>query len=160
MMPGGRVRAPSHRGRRSAGGQAGFSLIEVLAAALIAAVVAGGTMMAFVTAARITRERGSAGFVEASTYAQQTAERFRNMIACDSAWFTPGTCAPSASLPTDWTNDPLPAAGSGQSILASPSKRCYRATQLANCGPGAATTPCFTMEVYVCWNGDTSCPCP
>ena len=80
----------------------GITLLEILVAAVIAAVIVGGTMTAFLTATRVSKvsseEAGSAA------YAQQTIERFRNKIACrqstESAtdtWFD-SACAPAAPL--------------------------------------------------------------
>ena len=44
----------------------GFTLAELLASSLIAGVVAGGTLMAFVTAARINRVGNTAAFADSS----------------------------------------------------------------------------------------------
>ena len=59
----------------------GFSLTEVLVALVILSVLAAGTLMAFVAAIRISRASGTG---QATIFlAQQTAERFRNKIACN-----------------------------------------------------------------------------
>ena len=76
----------------------GVTLAEVLVSAVVVAVLAGGTLLAFVSAVRISQRVPST--VEATSYAQQTLERYRNLIACDSAWFNPATCLP-AGLPVN-----------------------------------------------------------
>lgn len=142
----------------------GFTLIEVLVASAIGAVVAGGSVMAVVAASRMLRAQSGSGSAEAAQYAQQTLERFRNMIACNSPWFNPATCATAlgpGGLPTAWTTDPLPAVTPGTvSILntASP-KRCYRVTE-QNCDGVGGPGDCFNVEAQVCWNGEASCSCP
>ena len=141
-------------------GREGFTLIEVLVASLISAVVAGGTLTAFVTAARLARQASSPASLEAAAYAQQTLEEYRNMIACDSAWFDSANCTVSAGLPSVWTNEPLPAGGT-ESIqnLGGGAKRCYRVNS-ADCDGNGTTGDCFQVEVVVCWNDFTGCPCP
>ena len=141
-------------------GGAGFTLIEVLVASAIGAVVAGGSVMAVVAASRMLRAQSGSGSAEAAQYAQQTLERFRNMIACSPPWFDAVTCAPviaPGGLPTGWTNDPLPLATPGtETILTTVSKRCYKVTP-QDCD-GAPGNDCFNVEAQVCWNG-TACPC-
>ena len=85
----------------------GFTLIEVLIAALVMSVVAAGMLLTFLLVARLSQ--GSAPPDRAGLLAQQTLERFRNRIACDDAWFDPATpaCAATA-LPAANTADPLP----------------------------------------------------
>lgn len=58
----------------------GLTLIEVLIASVILGLLAGGTLMVFVTAVRISKATG----VNQQTIfsAQQTIERYRNKIAC------------------------------------------------------------------------------
>ncbi|MBI3010979.1 MAG: prepilin-type N-terminal cleavage/methylation domain-containing protein [Candidatus Omnitrophica bacterium] len=145
------------RGR--AGRAAGFSLVEVLVASAVGAVVVGGSMMAFVAASRMMQTQNTPAFSEAAGYAQQTLEKYRNMIACDSPWFVAGTCLPSASLPTTWTEDPLPLSGSGgtESFLSTGAKRCYRVTS-QDCDGASGVGDCFAVEAQVCWNG-ASCSC-
>ena len=58
----------------------GFTLIEMLAAAVILAMLAGGTLMSFVTASRIASQNTDR--TEAGYLAQQTLEKYRNRIAC------------------------------------------------------------------------------
>ncbi|MBI3322041.1 MAG: prepilin-type N-terminal cleavage/methylation domain-containing protein [Candidatus Omnitrophica bacterium] len=141
------------------GPTSGFTLIEIVIAAAIGAVVTWGTMAAFVAAARMSRAHDNPGFSEANLYAQQTVERFRNLIACGSPWFDPVTCQPSAALPIAWTTHVLPAGGGTESILHTPARRCYRVTPQDCDGVGGAGD-CFSMEARVCWKDLTGCPCP
>ena len=62
-----------------------MTLIEVLAASVIGALLAAGTILAFVMGVKLSR--GSVMSGDASAYAAQTIERNRNHIACDDAWF-------------------------------------------------------------------------
>ena len=92
--------------------QWGITLLEVLVAAVIATVVVGGAMTAFLSATKVSKvsseEAGSAA------YAQQTIERFRNKIACRQStelatdtWFD-SACAPavpSTALSPSWETD-------------------------------------------------------
>ena len=136
----------------------GFTLAEVLVGSLIASIVAGGTMMALVTAARIANQSSSPEGAEANAYARETLEKFRNMIACDSPWFDPTTCAATAAMPTTWQEDPLPPAGSGGtlSILGPGAKRCYQ-VKSENCA--GAPGDCYVIQVQVCWRGTSACQC-
>ena len=59
----------------------GFTLMEVLVSSLIVAAIAGGSMMAFVTAARIIRAVNGPTFAEGNQLASETLERMRNRIA-------------------------------------------------------------------------------
>ena len=98
----------------------GMTLVEIIVAAVLTALVAGGTMIAFVTAAKMSKHGGSAQ-AEAAFYAQQTVERFRNKVACrqpgedapganpanlpGDTWFD-GNCQQGA--PVGWQDDALP----------------------------------------------------
>lgn len=140
--------------------QAGFTLAELLIGSLIGTVVAGGTMMAFVTATRLNRQQGNPQLVEASLLAQQTIERYRNHMACDGPWFDPATCAANASLPTAWTSDllPAPASGGSETMLGPGAKRQFCVTQ-EDCDGVGGVGDCFAVQVRVCWGDDTSrCP--
>ena len=150
----------------------GFTMVELMAGSLIATMVAGGTMMAYVTAARISRQQGNPAIVEATMLAQQTLERFRSEMACDADSFDPVTCNAKAVLPTgDWTtddfpnansNDPAIAARGNESILTRPGttpKRCFRVTK-EDCDGDGLTGDCFAVQAKVCWGDTTTCPCP
>ena len=140
--------------------QRGVTLVEVLAASLVAVVVAGGAMSAFIAAARMEHSQSPVVSQEVSGYAQQTIERFRNMIACDSPWFDPVTCAPTATIPTAWVQDPVPSisqVGNESIVRTAGANRCYRVVP-QDCDGNLAPTDCFRVEAKVCWNG-ASCPC-
>ena len=108
---------PHNLRQRTAGllsGERGLTLVEIVAASVIGALVAGGTMMAFVTAQKLTQIASTQ--VEATYYSQQTLERFRNKIACRQAgegsgdtWFDE---ACQGSAPVGKTKEQLPAGAS------------------------------------------------
>lgn len=140
---------------------AGFSLIEVMMASVITSLVAAGTFMSFVAAARMTQAKNNPQNAEAADYAQQTIERFRSKIACKqpadptAQWFD-ANCA--ATLPVGWQDDPLPGGGGTESILAIPGapparRYCVSPTNPLDCAAG----DCYTIQVRICWNG-TACP--
>ena len=135
----------------------GFTLIEVVVGSVISAMVVGGTMAAFVAAGRMLRQSDSGAVAEATGFAEQTLERLRNMIACDSAWFQ-APCAPN--LPAGQVADPLvtadgrPYTGGTESILGQgPVRRCYQVTPDCNGN-------CFRVNVNICWGDLATCTCP
>lgn len=80
----------------------GITLIEMLAAAMILSMLAGGTLMGFATASRISTQ--TSGRTEAGYLAQQTLEKYRNRVACaltsgeassKTAWYDDIACAPN-----------------------------------------------------------------
>lgn len=120
----------------------GFTLIELIAAAALVSVIAGGTMIAFVTALNISRRTSSSS--EAAHLIQQTTERFRNRVACDDAWFDPATCNTSGALPTAWTADavvPAPPI---------PTTRTYRVLP-ADCDGDGTAGDCLMVQTRVQW---------
>lgn len=149
----------------------GFTLIEIIAAAVVAAVVAGGSMLSLVAASRMMRRGDTPAIAEASGYAQQTIEKFRNMIACDSPWFTLGTCAPRPNppnldgMPTNWVEDQLPDRNPANTesfldlaaAIPKTVRRCYR-VRSRDCDAGASPDDCFEIEVKVLWNQSPSAP--
>lgn len=150
------------------GQRGGFTLIEIIAAAAVAAVVAGGSMLALVAASRMMRRGDTPAIAEASGYAQQTIEKFRNMIACDSPWFEQPGCAPNTApggMPTNWVEDQLPDRNPANTesfldlaaAIPKTARRCYR-VRSRDCDAGASPDDCFEIEVKVCWN-DGTCPC-
>ena len=153
-------------GRRARRGpvRGGFTLAEVLVGALIGAVIAGGTMAAFVTAARLMRAQSNPDITEVTSMAEQTLESRRNFIGCDSPWFDPTTCTPAGGLPTTWQDAPL-VDGQGQpyppsspqSILADPTLQRRYCVTPQDCDGNGATGDCFSVQAKVCWNG-TACP--
>lgn len=84
----------------------GHSLAEVLIASVIMAVLAGGMMLSFLAAVRVSQRASTS--IEESSYAQQTLERYRNMIACGAEWFDASCKAKVSGLPES-AADPLPA---------------------------------------------------
>ncbi len=131
-------------------GRRGISLMETIVAALVAALIIGGTMMAFVLAAMISK-RGGSNNVEAALFVQQSLERFRNHIACDDSWFNPASCA-GTGVPA-WTPDALPAAppGSSSSVLPYGASRQYR-VEPADCDGVGGPGDCFKVTAKVDWN--------
>ena len=122
------------------GAEGGVTLIEVLIAALVMGVVAGGMLITFLLVSRLSQ--GSAPVDRAGLLAQQTLERFRNRIACDDAWFDPATPACDATaLPPANTDDPLPG-GTGMS------GRFYTITS-SDCDGDGIAGDCFLMAAKI-----------
>jgi len=90
--------------RRLLADHQGFNLVEIIAASVIGALLAGGAMTAFVMSVKTSQQ--ASGKTEAVQLAQQTIEKFRNQIACNSSWFKPTDCEPG-TLPSN-EGDPLP----------------------------------------------------
>src|SRR3990167_7537129 len=88
----------------------GLTLLEVVIASLVASIVAGGTLMAFVASTRMTTSQDLMTSAEASALAQQTIERFRNEVDA-----TTTELADRVGL--GWVNDPLPGGGGSESNL-------------------------------------------
>jgi hypothetical protein len=128
--------------------------LELLVASVVSVVVAGGTFMAFVAAARMRGEESNPATAEAAAYAQQTVERFRNRVACQgSPWFDPA-CNPT--LPAGWQSDPFVGGGGTESILTGPARRCYQ-VQPFDCDGDGTDGDCLQMDVTVCWGDLTGC---
>lgn len=142
--------------KRQGDAVAGFTLLEVIAASMLAALIAGGTLMAFLSSSRMS---SSSIHVEQASYlGQQTLDHYRNRIACDDAWFSSADCT-AAGIPSPGEEDPLsPNSGVGNFADA---KRCYVMTP-RYFGPGGQIDPpdYYEMTVTVCWNGDAACACP
>ncbi len=122
-------------------GNQGLTQIEVLAASVIAAVIAGGTMTAFLTASKLTQT--APRDTEAALAAQDTLERFRNHIACDDAWFDPASCGMTGALSG---SDPLPA---GSQLPGG--ARNYTVTP-ADCDGNGSAGDCLQVSVTVTWS--------
>ncbi|HEX9780403.1 MAG TPA: prepilin-type N-terminal cleavage/methylation domain-containing protein, partial [bacterium] len=58
----------------------GFSLMEVLIASVLAAVVAAGTLASFVASARITGNYNASTMAEAGGISMQIVEKFRDNV--------------------------------------------------------------------------------
>lgn len=150
--------------------QRGFTLVEVLAASLIASVVAGGTLMAFATAARISRQQSSTAAAEATGYAQRYLEGIRNKVTQDLSTVPPDPTKTWLGLnaSSTWIDAPITDAewfsetGGNDSIRQMGVKRCYRVTNEVHCHQ--TTGPdCYAVNVAVCWDKldqPRPCPCP
>ena len=140
-------------------GCSGFTLLEIIAASLIATIVAAGTLSAYVTAARMQQQGGGPGHAEATALSQQLLEAMRNQVAEDSMFFLPP--ANGGALGAGWqqgnTVVTLPAPGSSESILNRPARWCYR-LDLAD--PACISNCLVQVQTKVCWNDLTACPCP
>lgn len=138
----------------------GYTILEMLIASLIAAIVSGGTLMAFVTAARINRSQVSPETAEANLFGQQTLEGFYNRVAADDTFF-------SALTLQQWQDDALPAGGGTESIRTMGAARRYCVIP-QDCDAdgilaGAGAPPevdCYSVQVRVCWDGAVATACP
>ena len=133
-------------------GQRGVTLTEVLVASAITSMVAGGTLTAFVTAARIQQATNGPRTVEASGYAQQWLEALRNRVADDDTFFS--SKAPGG-VSLGWQDDD-PATGVVRRVYRVDAKDCDGDGIVA----GAGTPPeadCYAVTVKMCWNQPT-CP--
>ena len=128
----------------------GFSLIEIIAASVIGALVAGGTMTAFVMTVRFSQKAGS--HTEAAQLAQQTLEKFRDRVACrkagqtqNDAWYDETNCA--ADAPAGSTGDPIP----GSSVLSRfGGARTYK-VEPADCDGDGSAGDCVKVVTKVTW---------
>ena len=143
----------------------GFTFIELLMASIVATVIAGGTMAAFVTAAKITREQDVGAYAEAGGYVVQTAEQFRNMVGCSqgelNAWFDQSpACAPTGNIPSTWTTAPLPpGGGTTETIQNNNAVRKYCVVP-DDCDGVGGVGDCLRVYVRVCWDRSTPGACP
>lgn len=143
----------SMRGRR-----AGLTLVEVLISTVITTLVAAGTLMAFITSARGIRTIDQPSSAEASVYAQQTVERFRNYIACDSPWFNQATCTVQPGNLGTWQADPFQTGGGSESIRQLTADRRYCLTSVDSDGvAGLSAGDPLSVNVRVCWD-QVACP--
>jgi prepilin-type N-terminal cleavage/methylation domain-containing protein len=138
----------------------GFSLIELLTSVLIITVAILGTMTASVGAGRIARLRGEGpDYTEAVGCAQESLEWYRNAVAAD-----------DTRLKTDATGlwkagTALSSCGSGtESIQFEPGSPPVTPAhvwclQPQDCDLVNGAGDCYSMQVRVCWDGDT-CPSP
>ena len=133
----------------------GTTLADVMIGTLIASVAVGGTMSAFVTAARLQRVEDAPLLLEASGYAQDYLEALRNHVAADDPFF-------SSKAGLGWLDDDsttaIPPASSETA------KRVYRVVGADCDGDGIAAgvgvppeVDCYAVAVKVCWNQPT-CP--
>lgn len=141
-----------HRG--GSGATTGLTLVEVVIASLVASIVAGGTLMAFVASTRMTTAQDLMTNAEASALAQQKIEEFRNHVAEDDNWL-------ATEATKGWVVQTLPGGGGTESNLnPGPNARyCYRVTA-EDCDGVGGTGDCHAVQTSVCWNDLTDCPCP
>jgi prepilin-type N-terminal cleavage/methylation domain-containing protein len=137
-----------------------FTLVEVLAASLIAAVVAGGTLMAFVTAARIVRRGSTIEHGEASLLASDLLEKIRNRVATSDydLWFSSHASVTAPSSWSEWISDAdsqLPAGGGARSILNARGAERKYLVRPEDCDGDGLMGDCYAVTVKVCWDG---CP--
>lgn len=126
----------------------GFTLLEILVAALLASVVASATLLAFVAAARMARAQNNPAISEATGYAHQTIEAFRNKVAADQTFL-------EAKAGLGWQDDPLPRSGGSDSILTLGATRKYNVEKV-DCDGDGTTGDCYAVTSRVCWN-DSNC---
>ena len=133
--------------------QQGMTFIELMVASVISAAVAGGTLAAMVTAARLSNAKASPQVGEAAMWAEQSIEQPRNHVAADDLnWFT--------SRAGTWQdNPPLPGPTSSESILQPPGaqrRQCITPVDEDRNG----TTDYYAVQVRVCWDNTATCPAP
>jgi len=134
----------------------GLTLVEVIIAALIVAVVAGGTMMAFIASANMTGPYTPTGpqdlpsLGEANHLAQELVESQRNEVVAGG-----GTLATQVAL--GWQKVLMPASSPASKLTGG--RRCYRVVN-ADCDGVGGPGDCFGIQAKVCWNNLTECPCP
>jgi len=126
----------------------GMTLIEITVASIIGLLVAGGTMTAFLLAVKTSRS--SLTEVDAAALAQQTIEKLRNNVACDSTWFDVN--CQGLSIAT--TSDDLQTDNPDDLITKLGGTRAYTVTpwDCINDQPAApGTDTCSKVEVKVEW---------
>jgi type II secretory pathway pseudopilin PulG len=147
---------PPHESLARQGRGAGFTLVEVMVAGVVASVITLGAVSAFVSAGRMMRAQDSMALAEAATLAQNTLERLQNRVACDD-WFNQPGCAVNPALLNVWTDDPLPGGAGTESIQNPPGAQRRYCLQPADCDGVAGPGDCLTSRVRLCWDG-TVCP--
>ena len=133
-------------------GARGMTLIEIIAATVVIAVVLLGTMTAFITAARIVGKENLFALAEANGLLRETADERRNGVYR-------GTSTVQGMVGSGWQmvetiNTPDLPHG----------KRCLMVTDNANydpsCAPNCACSGnCYEIKATVCWNNEPTCPC-
>jgi len=133
----------------------GLTLVEVVIASLVASIVAGGRLMAFVASTRMTTSQDLMTNAEASALAQEAVEQFRNRVAADDTWLS---IQAALTANDGWVAEPLPATGGTESKLNASAKRCYR-VRAADCDGVGGAGDCYAVQSRVCWNNVSNCPC-
>ena len=138
----------------------GMTMVELLVATAIVALVLLGTMSALVTAARIGSRQNGPLYASAASTAQYTLEAARNQVGVDpttrqsNKWFFDRR----QTAPQPWSNwtddDDLrvdPSTGGGIT-------RKYLVQQL-NCDGVAGLDNCYAVTVRTCWNDPNPATC-
>ena len=125
-------------------GTAGFTFLELMVASVCSAVIGGGTLMAFITAARISSAQLTPAVIEANGLAMQGIERYRNRVAQDDSWL-------ATQVGLGWQTD-APPGGAGSESMQAGARRCFRVTNA--CGG-----LCYQVQTQVCWATIASPPC-
>ena len=118
-----------------------MTLIELTAAAVIGSLIAGATMMAFMTATKVSRQSSTQR--DLMPAAQETLEKYRNRIACDDPWFNPATCVMAAQ-------NAVAEALTAPSLLAMGGTRDYTMTP-ADCDGDTVVGDCYRASVHINW---------
>ncbi|MBI4004127.1 MAG: hypothetical protein HY353_03815 [Candidatus Omnitrophica bacterium] len=132
--------------------------MEVVIASLVASIVAGGTLMAFVASARMTTSQDLMTNAEASALAQEAVEQFRNRVTADPGDVMWWQTQAALTANDGWVAEPLPATGGSESKLNAGAKRCYR-VRAADCDGVGGAGDCYAVQSRVCWNDVSNCPC-
>lgn len=129
----------------------GVTLVEIVVASVLATLIVGGTMLAFLMSAMLA-QRHTPNQAEGVFYAQQTIDRFRNRMACDDPWFA-GSANCSFQTPLrDQRDDIKP--DTSPLLRAPGGSRRYTVQPVDLDRDGF--TDYYQMTVKVCWN-DASC---
>ena len=123
----------------------GFTMLEVIVAAAIGALLAGGTMVAFMMTSKMSMDASNKS--EAAYLTQQTMERFRNKVACDeSRWFD-ASC--KSTMTGAWIDDPIPA-GAAPSVAGFAANRQYK-VEPADCDGDGTVGDCLKVVTKLSW---------
>jgi prepilin-type N-terminal cleavage/methylation domain-containing protein len=126
----------------------GFSLVEVLVASVLAAVVAAGTMASFVTSARITRWHNATTMSEAGGHSLELLEQFRNVVGADATgdFFKDNAGAGWLPIPIGT----IKGTTSALSVTHQAATREYKVTAI-DCDGVGGTGDCYALSVKTDW---------
>jgi hypothetical protein len=103
----------------------------------------------------MVRDQNIPSNAEATNYAEATIDKYRNLVAHNDLVFTNWRVLNAGP---GWHAEPMLPSGPPGSILAVPHRRCFRVTP-TNCDGVGAADDCFAVDVRVCWNDLSQCPC-
>ena len=130
--------------------QQGMTLIEIVVAALLAALLAGGTMMTFVSATKGVHHSSDRG--EATFLALQTLEGYRNHVACRQSTEAQNQTWYDASCQSDAPRGNIEALPTDADLAKFPNAtRQYQTTPL-DCDGDGIVGDCLQMTVKVHWD--------